>query len=278
MPQWELLLLYGKEWSRPSKSLLYIIWRVDTCHVYWAQPWTLRFIWKNFITPTLKRDVVLVFKSSPFPGNNCTYLQLGDGRTRWYFSKFESGMMEWWKTLRGQNRHRKTSEIKLHPLKTNIFALENWWLEDEISFWGPAYFQVQTVSFREAISTAEKPLILGSKLGHIFWCKSGVRCGIVIFPTMGTHISFIFRGYFTYWGFKTFIFHGFGVQGLAYLHIQPSHLRTQIPHKIYTSLIERTAQVTKLPKTLVIAASRGRHTGLPIGQPACWTRARMQSV
>ena len=25
--------------------------------------------------------------------------------------------------------------------KTNIFAPENGWLEDEISFWGPAYFQ-----------------------------------------------------------------------------------------------------------------------------------------
>ena len=32
-------------------------------------------------------------------------------------------------------------------------------------------------------------------------------------PTMGTHVSFMFRGYNPYFGYKTFIFLGFGVQG-----------------------------------------------------------------
>ena len=32
-------------------------------------------------------------------------------------------------------------------------------------------------------------------------------------PTMGTHVSFIFGDDNPYWGVKTFMFHGFGVQG-----------------------------------------------------------------
>ena len=38
--------------------------------------------------------------------------------------------------------------------KTNI-AAGNQWLEDEISFWGPAYFQGRTVRFREGIPVSQ---------------------------------------------------------------------------------------------------------------------------
>ena len=35
------------------------------------------------------------------------------------------------------------------PESNSQFAPEKWWLGREVSFWGPAYFQGQTVSFRE---------------------------------------------------------------------------------------------------------------------------------
>ena len=44
---------------------------------------------------------------------------------------------------------------KTHPLpslKLTANAPENGWLENEMSFWGMAYFQVQAVNFREGDS------------------------------------------------------------------------------------------------------------------------------
>ncbi len=47
--------------------------------------------------------------------------------------------------------------------ETNEYAPENQWLEDDISFWDPVYFQGRTVSFREGkkhvttISPANSP-------------------------------------------------------------------------------------------------------------------------
>ena len=46
-----------------------------------------------------------------------------------------------WKKFRHWNEH-------ILPETNNEFIPENWWLEDGISFWGPAYFQGRAVSFR----------------------------------------------------------------------------------------------------------------------------------
>ncbi len=65
----------------------------------------------------------------------------------------------WW---RGKLAKLYVTHTHTHPQKkltptlpdTNV-ALEHWWLKRWISFWGPAYFQGQAVSFRE---------------GNLSWC------------------------------------------------------------------------------------------------------------
>ena len=56
--------------------------------------------------------------------------------------------------------------------KTNI-APENGWLEDEISYWGPAYFQGQAVSFREG--TLQLQAVLPLHTVFVF-CSANFIC------------------------------------------------------------------------------------------------------
>ena len=62
-------------------------------------------------------------------------------------------------------------------------------------------------------SISRQPAMAWAQI-HSYW---GVRMEVMV-TTMGTHVSFMFRGYFKvispiFLGIKTFTFHGFGVQG-----------------------------------------------------------------
>ena len=66
--------------------------------------------------------------------------------------------------LNHQHQHQKTGS-KIHEEtvfgtfpKTNI-APKNGWLQDEIPFWGPAYFQGRTVSFIAGLMTFLESLV-----------------------------------------------------------------------------------------------------------------------